>query len=117
MNFKLRLYPENPIGSYQTRTTVNRTWLVAETYDINSFFDKNFWKNIHYSKNRNLTIKKNLFPGFPIKFIPIPGEWGIPGILQVLGFLIPIPAIPGIPGKGTGIPGNFSFPAHLCSVF
>ena len=37
-----------------------------------------------------------------MKFIPIPGEWGILGIMQVFGFFIPIPAIPGNTGNGNG---------------
>ena len=45
-----------------------------------------------------------------MKFIPIPGEWGILGIMQVFGFFIPIPAIPGNTGNGNGNSREFFIP-------
>ena len=54
--------------------------------------------------------KKILFPGFPKKFIPIPGEWGISGIMHVLKFFIPIPTIPGNLGNGNGNSREFFIP-------
>ena len=45
-----------------------------------------------------------------MKFVPIPGEWGISGMTQVLGFFIPIPAIPGDTGNGNGNSREFFIP-------
>ena len=53
------------------------------------------------NKKRNFIPGRGI-PGFPIELSPIPGDWGILGIMQVLGFFIPIPAIPGKTGNGNG---------------
>ena len=45
-----------------------------------------------------------------MKLIPIPGEWGILGMMQVLGFFVPIPAIPENIGNGNRNSREFSIP-------
>ena len=77
----------------------------------------NLRKLLNQKNILTLRKKKILFPGFPKKFIPVPGEWGIPGMMHVLKFFIPIPTIPGNSGNENGNSREFFIPrASLVSL-
>ena len=59
--------------------------------------------------------KKNYSRYSQLNSFPFPGNGEFRELCKFWDFSFPFPLFPGITGMGTGIPGNFSFPAHLWS--